>query len=60
LPLRQARAYFELQYVKAQLAFAEGNMSKAAEVIGMDRAALHRKLKSLEHGLWGQSLAESS
>lgn len=58
LPLRQARSFFELQYVKAQLANAEGNMSKAAEVIGMDRAALHRKLKSLESGLLGSSFSD--
>ena len=48
LPLKQARAVFEFNYLCAQLVAAEGNFTKAAEMIGMERSALHRKLKALE------------
>ncbi len=48
LPLKTARAVFELKYVNAQLAMVDGNFTKAAEVIGMARSALHRKLKALQ------------
>jgi two-component system, NtrC family, nitrogen regulation response regulator NtrX len=49
LPLKMARAVFEWNYVNAQLAATEGNMTRAAEIIGMERSALHRKMKALEH-----------
>lgn len=49
MPLKTARAVFEFNYVRAQLAAADGNFTKAAEVVGMERSALHRKLKSLEN-----------
>ena len=45
--LRQAREAFERQYLNFQLARFDGNISKTAKFVGMDRAALHRKLKSL-------------
>ena len=49
--LRQAREAFERQYLNFQLIRFGGNISKTASYVGMDRAALHRKLKSL--GLHG-------
>jgi two-component system nitrogen regulation response regulator NtrX len=49
LPLKEARARFEMSYVKAQLVASEGSMTKAAEIIGMERSALHRKLKTLSN-----------
>ena len=48
LPLKEARAIFEFNYLCAQIAAVEGSMTKAAEVVGMERSALHRKLKNLE------------
>ncbi len=48
LPLREAREEFERQYLIAQINRNDGNISKAAEFIGMERSALHRKLKGLE------------
>ena len=51
LPLKQARACFEISYVKAQIAASEGSVTKAAEVIGMERSALHRKIKMLSRQL---------
>lgn len=51
VPLRQARETFERQYLNFQLIRFGGNISKTASYVGMDRAALHRKLKSL--GLHG-------
>lgn len=47
LPLRGAREVFEREYLSAQLDRFDGNISKTAEFIGMERSALHRKLKSL-------------
>jgi len=46
-PLKQARENFEKNYLLAQLRKNKGNISKTAEFIGMERSALHRKLKSL-------------
>lgn len=46
-PLREARELFEKEYLLFQLARFGGNISRTAEFVGMDRAALHRKLKSL-------------
>ncbi|MSP81631.1 MAG: sigma-54-dependent Fis family transcriptional regulator [Alphaproteobacteria bacterium] len=47
LPLREAREMFERQYLEAQLTRFGGNISRTAAFIGMERSALHRKLKSL-------------
>ncbi|MCD8520623.1 MAG: sigma-54 dependent transcriptional regulator [Alphaproteobacteria bacterium] len=48
MPLREAREHFEREYLMAQVARFDGNVSKTAQFIGMERSALHRKLKSLE------------
>lgn len=50
LPLREAREQFEREYLMAQVARFDGNVSKTAQFIGMERSALHRKLKSLDVG----------
>jgi len=47
LPLREAREMFERQYLLAQLTRFGGNISRTATFVGMERSALHRKLKSL-------------
>jgi two-component system, NtrC family, nitrogen regulation response regulator NtrX len=47
LPLREAREMFEREYLVAQISRFGGNISRTAEFIGMERSALHRKLKSL-------------
>ena len=47
LPLREAREIFEREYLLAQINRFGGNISRTAEFIGMERSALHRKLKSL-------------
>lgn len=47
LPLKAAREQFETQYLVSQLSRYNGNISKTAAFIGMERSALHRKLKSL-------------
>jgi two-component system nitrogen regulation response regulator NtrX len=47
LPLRDAREVFEREYLAAQIARFGGNISRTAAFIGMERSALHRKLKSL-------------
>ncbi|MEO6395002.1 MAG: sigma-54 dependent transcriptional regulator [Devosia sp.] len=47
LPLREAREVFERQYLVAQIERFGGNISKTAEFVGMERSALHRKIKSL-------------
>ena len=46
-PLKEAREYFEKEYLTIQLKKHHGNISKTADFIGMERSALHRKLKSL-------------
>jgi two-component system nitrogen regulation response regulator NtrX len=46
-PLKEAREYFEKEYLITQLKKHHGNISKTADFIGMERSALHRKLKSL-------------
>ena len=45
--LKEARDSFEKNYLLAQLKRNSGNISKTADLIGMERSALHRKLKSL-------------
>jgi len=47
LPLRDAREVFEREYLVAQISRFGGNISRTAEFVGMERSALHRKLKSL-------------
>ena len=47
LPLREARDLFETQYLQAQLIRFGGNISRTANFVGMERSALHRKLKQL-------------
>ena len=47
LPLRDAREKFEREYLKVQVSRFNGNISRTAEYVGMERSALHRKLKSL-------------
>ena len=46
-PLKEAREHFEKEYLVTQLKRHHGNVSKTADFIGMERSALHRKLKSL-------------
>jgi two-component system nitrogen regulation response regulator NtrX len=48
LSLREAREVFEREYLVAQISRFGGNISRTAEFIGMERSALHRKLKSLQ------------
>jgi two-component system nitrogen regulation response regulator NtrX len=50
LPLREAREIFEREYLLAQINRFGGNISRTATFIGMERSALHRKLKSLGVG----------
>jgi two-component system nitrogen regulation response regulator NtrX len=47
LPLRDAREVFEREYLLAQVTRFAGNISRTASFVGMERSALHRKLKSL-------------
>lgn len=47
LPLREAREVFEREYLLAQVTRFGGNISRTAAFVGMERSALHRKLKSL-------------
>lgn len=48
LSLREAREVFEREYLTSQVERFEGNISKTAQFIGMERSALHRKIKSLQ------------
>jgi len=57
LPLRDAREKFEREYLKVQVNRFDGNISRTAEYVGMERSALHRKLKSL--GLAGNDKSNS-
>lgn len=47
LPLREARELFEREYLLTQINRFGGNISRTATFVGMERSALHRKLKSL-------------
>ncbi len=58
LPLREARERFEREYLIAQINRFGGNISRTAGFIGMERSALHRKLKAL--GVNGQARVESA
>ena len=48
MPLRDAREAFEKQYMTLQLSRFDGNVSRMAGFVGMERSALHRKLRSLD------------
>ena len=48
LPIKDARERFEKDYLLSQIKRFNGNMSKVASFIGMERTALYRKLKSLD------------
>jgi two-component system nitrogen regulation response regulator NtrX len=50
MPLREARDAFETQYLQSQLLRFGGNISRTAIFVGMERSALHRKLKQLGIG----------
>ena len=58
LPLKQARETFERDYLAAQIRRFDGNVSRTAEFVGMERSALHRKLKSL--GLTGDEIVKKA
>jgi two-component system nitrogen regulation response regulator NtrX len=61
MPLREAREAFERTYLAAQLARFGSNISKTANFVGMERSALHRKLKLLGLGGGrGDDIAETS
>ena len=60
LPLRDAREAFERAYLFAQVEKFDGNISKTAQFIGMERSALHRKIKSLQLSEGAQEEAEIS
>ena len=47
-PLKEAREKFERDYLTSQIKKHKGNISKTAEFVGMERSALHRKIKSLK------------
>ena len=47
VPLKEAREKFEKEYLSIQLKKFNGNISKTADFVGMERSALHRKLKGL-------------
>ena len=47
VPLREARENFEKEYLTTQIKKFGGNISKTAKFVGMERSALHRKLKLL-------------
>ena len=49
-PLREARESFEREYLRIQIRRFSGNISRTATFIGMERSALHRKLKALGIG----------
>ncbi len=57
LPLRDAREKFEREYLQAQINRFGGNISRTATFIGMERSALHRKLKTL--GVGGSAKAQA-
>ena len=58
-PLREARESFEREYLKVQIRRFSGNISRTASFIGMERSALHRKLKLLGMSERGDEIDES-
>ncbi len=55
MPLRDAREHFEREYLQVQIDRFGGNISRTATFVGMERSALHRKLKSLGLGTNGRN-----
>ena len=47
LPIKDARKHFEKEYLRNQVSRFGGNISKTANFIGMERSALHRKIKDI-------------
>ena len=60
IPLRDARELFEKEYLLTQVDRFEGNISQTAKFVGMERSALHRKLKSLNIGSTDEKPAEET
>ncbi len=60
LPLREAREIFEREYLLSQINRFGGNISRTAEFVGMERSALHRKLRALGVSSEQRSGAQSS
>ena len=60
LPLREARELFERDYLLTQINRFGGNISRTASFVGMERSALHRKLKSLEINARNKNTSEDS
>ena len=58
-PLREARETFEREYLRVQIRRFSGNISRTANFIGMERSALHRKLKSLGVDAPGRAVGEN-
>ena len=48
LPIKDARKIFEKKYLETQLNRFKGNIAKTSTFVGMDRSALHRKIKELD------------
>ena len=48
MPLKDARKLFEKDYLERQLLRFKGNIARTSSFVGMDRSALHRKIKELE------------
>ena len=59
LPLREAREAFEREYLLTQINRFGGNISRTAQFVGMERSALHRKLKSLNVVNAGKKTADA-
>lgn len=55
LPLKEAREVFERNYLAAQIARFGGNVSRTAKIVGMERSALHRKMRALNIGSNGEA-----
>lgn len=56
LPIKDAREVFEREYLQSQIKRFNGNISQTAKFIGMDRAALHRKIKMLDIWVRGEKI----
>ena len=48
LPIKDARKIFEKKYLETQLIRFKGNIAQTSTFVGMDRSALHRKIKELD------------
>ena len=58
MPLREAREVFERQYLSAQMSRFNNNISKTSSFVGMERSALHRKLKILSLHIPGNKFSD--